>query len=96
MKQKLRKNTAGIGIAILGMFLLGLMMTLSIIDLQADSINSGVYSTDDKPYGLTYGEWTENFWKWMIPIPQQDNPNLDSTGKKCMIKQTDPNVWYLV
>jgi hypothetical protein len=62
----------------------------------ADSINPGVYSVDEKPFGSTYSQWTENFWKWMVSIPQENNPNLDSTGEKCAINQSDPNVWYLV
>ena len=72
-----------------------MLIDFTINDLQADSINPGVYSVDEKPYGLPYGKWTENFWKWVISIPQQNNPNLDPTGEKCMINQTDPNVWYL-
>jgi hypothetical protein len=92
-KQKLRQNMASL--VVLGIFLPAILMTLSIGDLQADSINPGVYSIDEKPYGLAYSNWTENFWKWMISIPQQNNPNLDPTGEKCMINQTDPNVWYL-
>jgi hypothetical protein len=79
-----------------GIIILVFMMTPYAIRLvQADSINPGAYSVDDKPYGLTYGQWTANFWRWMISIPQQDNPNNDPTGEKCAINQTDPNVWYL-
>jgi hypothetical protein len=79
-----------------GIIILAFMMTPYTISLvRADSIKPGVYSVDDKPYGLTYGQWTANFWKWMISIPQQDNPNNDPTGEKCAINQTDPNVSYL-
>jgi hypothetical protein len=75
---------------------LAFMIILSTINLVlADSINPGVYSIDDKPFGLTYAQWTANFWKWVISIPQQNNPNQDPTGAKCTINQTDPNVWYL-
>jgi hypothetical protein len=40
-------------------------------------------------------EWTANFWKWVISIPQQNNPNNDTTGEKCAVNQNDPDVWYL-
>jgi hypothetical protein len=46
-KQKLRQNLIGI---VLGMFLMGIIMT-SINNLQADSINAGVYSLDERPTG---------------------------------------------
>ena len=95
LKQKLRQNMVGIRIAVLGMFLLGVMMTLSFTDLQADSINPGVYSIDEKPNGLMYGEWTENFWRWMISIPQQNNPIWILLVRSVPCNQTDPNVWYL-
>jgi hypothetical protein len=64
--------------------------------LKADNINPSLYSVNEKPFGKTYGDWTSDFWKWVISIPQHDNPNLDSTGEKCMVKQSEPNVWYLV
>ena len=72
------------------------ILTSNLIrSVWADSINPSVYSIDDKPYGLTYGQWTANFWKWVISIPQQNNPNNDPTGAKCAINQNDLNVWYL-
>jgi hypothetical protein len=80
--------------------LLVLVMSLILINsgigyIRADGINPSVYSTNDKPYGVTYGEWTANFWKWVIAIPQNVNPNNDATGKNCAINQKDTNVWYL-
>ena len=63
-----------------------------ISSVWADSINPSLYSKDDKPYG----QWTANFWKWMISIPQQNNPNNDPTGAKCAINQKDPmfGIWH--
>jgi hypothetical protein len=52
----------GINFAVIRMCLLGNIMTLSVIDVQADSINAGVYSVNEKPYGLTYGDWTPKWW----------------------------------
>lgn len=84
-----------ISIAALGMITASFMTTSSPIkSVWGDSINPSVYSKGDKPYGLTYGQWTANFWKWVISIPQQNNPNNDPTGQKCAISQND-KVWYL-
>jgi hypothetical protein len=79
-KQKLRQNLVGI---VLGMFLLSIIMT-SINNLQADSINADVYSLDEKPNGLTYGNWTAKWWQWFVSIPQdgqnQNGPVWFLTG----------------
>jgi hypothetical protein len=78
-----------------GIIIVLVTISPSIALVRADSINPGVYSKDDKPYGLTYGQWTANFWKWMISIPEGNNPNNDPTGEKCATNQGDRNVWYL-
>jgi hypothetical protein len=95
-KIKLRQKGQVIIIATAVITVASFMMTSNLISfVWADSINPSVYSKDDKPYGLTYGQWTANFWKWVISIPQQNNPNNDPTGAKCAINQNDSNVWYL-
>jgi hypothetical protein len=88
-KQELAVITA------LGIIMAFMMIFSPIKFVAGDNINPGVYSVDDKPYGLTYGDWTANFWKWIVPIPQNDNPNQDPTGAKCAINQSNANVWYL-
>ena len=80
-------------VIVFGMFLLGIM-TLPINNLQADSINPGVYSVDEKPNGLTYGNWTAKWWQWFVSIPQDVNPAGDFTGKYCGQNQDGP-VWFL-
>jgi hypothetical protein len=90
-----RRLEADIGNAALVMITASFIMILfPISSIWADNINPSVYSKNDKPYGLTYGEWTANFWKWVLSIPQQNNPNNDPTGQKCAISQND-KVWYL-
>ncbi|MBV9175960.1 MAG: hypothetical protein JO327_11385 [Nitrososphaeraceae archaeon] len=56
--------------------------------------NIGVFTADSKPYGKTYGEWTAEWWKWLLSIPKPDNPAADTTGKNCALKQTG-TVWFL-
>jgi len=93
LNEKARQNMLGNIIVVSGVFLLG--TTMSVIEVQADGMNSGVYSTDEKPYGLTYGEWTAKWWQWLISIPQDVNPVGDPTGRYCGQNQTGP-VWFLV
>jgi hypothetical protein len=62
---------------------------------KADTINPGVYSINDKPYGLPYGNWTAKFWQWVLPIPKDLNPAIDNTGQKCAQSQSGP-VWLLL
>jgi hypothetical protein len=61
----------------------------------ADAINPGVYSTDSKPYGLTYVDWTAKWWQWVMPIPQSTNPITDQSGINCAVNQNDPHVFFL-
>lgn len=62
---------------------------------KGNSTVPSIFSIDSSPYGTSYPEWTAKWWQWMISIPAQDNPNLDTTGEKCNINQTDPNVMFL-
>ena len=34
------------------------------------------------------------WWQWVLSIPVDENPLLDTTGEKCMIGQRG-DVWYL-
>jgi hypothetical protein len=55
---------------------------------------TSVFSTDSKPYNLTYGEWTARWWQWAYAIPKNINPSYDDTGKYCSVGQSGP-VWFL-
>ena len=60
----------------------------------ADSVNPGVVSVEDKPYGQTYGDWSAKWWQWALSEPQENNPLFDETGELCSINQGGP-VWFL-
>jgi hypothetical protein len=81
-------------IAVLGV-IIPLIMGSIILAARADSINPGLYSVDSKPYGLTFAQWSEKWWQWMMSIPQPQNPLNDDTGKNCAASQNDPNVWFM-
>lgn len=53
---------------------------------------------EEKPYGMSYEEHTENFYNWLISQPADSNPSNDVTGKDCANGQenTNSSVFYLV
>jgi hypothetical protein len=53
-----------------------------------------LYTPYDRPFGLTYGQWTTKWWLWALSIPKKTSPVLDSAGEYAGIKQRDP-VWFL-
>src|SRR6476620_8635300 len=53
------------------------------------------FTPDEKPYGLTYGQWTAKWWQWLLAIPRDKNPALDETGKNIEAMQHDSNVSFL-
>jgi hypothetical protein len=56
--------------------------------------NPGVLPPGSKPYGHTYGEWGALWWRWVLSIPGEQNPNTDDTGEDAANGQSGP-VWFL-
>jgi hypothetical protein len=54
-----------------------------------------IYSPTEKPFGLTYGEWSAEWWKWLLSSTTTSNPSTDRTGQYCNVNQNNPNVWFL-
>jgi hypothetical protein len=63
---------------------------------MADSNYSIMYRRDENPFGKTWEEWTAKWWRWILSIPKESNPGIDTTGKKFDTNQNDPNVLFLV
>ena len=61
----------------------------------SNSVN--IFPPESKPYGLTYTEHAEDFWKWALKIPASENPVNDQTEEKCTNGQlnTNSSVFYL-
>jgi hypothetical protein len=53
-----------------------------------------LFSTDSNPYGVSYAEWTARWWQWVLSLPVENNPVIDTTGKNSDINQGGP-VWFL-
>lgn len=71
-------------------------MVISPVAAWASS-SVNIYPPESIPYGLTYAQHAENFWKWLLPMPADNSPMEDPTGAKCKNDQADSNssVFYL-
>jgi hypothetical protein len=60
-----------------------------------NSVN--VTAPTSNPYGLTYEQNVENFWKWLLPLPKDASPWNDQDGHNCTNGQSGSNssVFYL-
>jgi hypothetical protein len=61
---------------------------------QGGNPNPGIAPPNSNRYGLSYGEWGAEWWKWALGIPLAENPLLDETGEFAAVDQAGP-VWFL-
>ena len=54
----------------------------------------GFFTPQNRPYGLSFGQWTVRWWQWAHSAPKAVNPLLDDTGVNAGINQEGP-VWFL-
>jgi hypothetical protein len=52
------------------------------------------FGLNDKPFGVTYGQWTVKWWQWALSISRTENPVSDQTGEHGGTNQNGP-VWFL-
>jgi len=52
------------------------------------------FSTDDQPFGITFGQWTVRWWKWLLSFPKTISPAADENGGNSCLNQQGP-VWFL-
>lgn len=62
--------------------------------LRAGNQKIQVFAAGDKPYGLSYGQWTVRWWRWAFSAPVSINPVLDNNGEYASVNQAGP-VWFL-
>jgi len=46
------------------------------------------------PFGMSYGEWSAEWWIWQLSLPSTDHPAFDTIGEYCAAGQ-DGKVWFL-
>ena len=70
---------------------------LGTFPIAAAKVNSTtIYSPDSNPYGKSYEEWTGDWWKWFISMPNDaKHPLNDPSGSECHRNQNGP-VFFLL
>jgi len=61
----------------------------------SQNVNPSLFPIDSSPYGVSNADWSAKWWKWLMEIPQDQNPANDPTGAHCAINQNDTNVWFI-
>lgn len=56
--------------------------------------NPGVIPSEARAYGLSYGEWGAQWWRWAYSFPVAQFPPLQSGELDCSAGQSGP-VWFL-
>lgn len=84
-----------LGFGIFFILVLGIIQFTISTTTASNSLN--VFPPGGKPYGLSYSQHIQNFWKWLIAIPSDGSPINDVTGEKCSTGQVNTNssVFYL-
>ena len=59
------------------------------------STSAAVLQNDAIVEGKTIGEWSAEWWKWLLPISTNNNPMLDTTGAFAGIDQPGGSVFFL-
>jgi hypothetical protein len=83
------------------LFILTVFLLLSLFYIYYDSFvlveasELSVFLPNEKPFNLTYGEWSAEWWKWLLSSPNDSNPSTDKTGEYCAMNQNNSNVWFL-
>src|SRR5215831_9151207 len=52
--------------------------------------NPGVIPPQARPYGLSYGEWGAQWWRWAYSFPVAQFPPLQSGDLDCAAGQSGP------
>jgi hypothetical protein len=53
------------------------------------------YDAESKPFNKTYGQWTAEWWRWIMSTPASVNPLVDETGRHANVNQPSSHVWFL-
>jgi hypothetical protein len=78
------------------MCILGMGVIPFAMSAAAASNSLNIFPPGSKPYGLSYSEHIENFWRWILAIPAEDNPRNDATGHRCATGQSNTSsIFYL-
>src|SRR5215470_13313076 len=82
---------------------LGLLATLAVAatltvpgwSAHAGNANPRILPPNSQAFGKTYGEWSVEWWRFVLSQPPATNPLFDTTGADCAIGQSG-SVFFLV
>lgn len=68
---------------------------LLVTFMLAAAADAQVLTNDAVLDGKTLGEWSAEWWKWILPIPVEQNPAFDPDGSFANVGQPDGPVFFL-
>ncbi|RPI82948.1 MAG: hypothetical protein EHM34_06100 [Nitrosopumilales archaeon] len=81
-------------LAVMSVLIVGVIPFAMSVTAASNSLK--IFPPGGNPYGLSYSEHIQNFWKWILAIPAKDNPFNDKTGEKCATGQSNTSsIFYL-
>jgi hypothetical protein len=54
-----------------------------------------IAAPESLPGGLSYQQWSAEWWQWVFHIPFSINPIFDTTGADCGVDQSKSGPWFL-
>jgi len=66
---------------ILAAITVGCLASTNVPCAQSQTLNPGVFDPNTMPFGMSYGEWGAEWWKWALQFPADTNPIVDDTGE---------------
>ena len=88
VSQSVWRGVVAVVAVVIGLWMLG------TTPVFAEDEDERVVERNSNTFGNTYGEWSAQWWQWVLSIPAATNPNLDTTGANCGMGQAGP-VWFL-
>jgi hypothetical protein len=82
-------------LAVMSVLMVGVIPFVNSAAATSNSLN--IFPPGGNPYGQSYSDHIQDFWKWILPIPAKDNPFNDNTGERCALGQsnTSSSLFYL-
>ncbi len=84
----MKKTTTRIAITALA-----LTVALAANVALARNLNPKILPPNSNPHGMSYAEWSVKWWQWVLSLPANNNPVID-TATDCSAGQSG-HVWFL-
>jgi len=90
MKTKLKNWPLSVAMV----FVLMVLVLSPVSIVWAGQGKARVFSPHAYPFGMSYGEWSAEWWKWQLSLPYTDHPVFSLDGADCATGQVG-KVWFL-